>query len=181
MERHVAFVRNVMIGREGLHRQVLLEAVGQSGGMHATSFISTGNVAFDLDPAGVDTFTGAVEDHVAGVIGRREPVFVRTLGLVVDLADRDPFDPPPFAGVVDRSVTFCPHDVERDLVLPYVTDRGDLTIFRAIGREVFSVNRMVDGRTRAPGGIIERMVGAPVTTRAWSTIQRIVAKERHLV
>jgi uncharacterized protein (DUF1697 family) len=178
MDRHVALVRNVMIGREGLHRQVLLEAVERSGGGRPRSFISTGNVAFDLKPGDLDPFVEELEDRIEGVIGRREAVYVRTLERLVGMVDGGPFDRPPFPDVRDRSVTFCSHEIEGELSLPYVTNRGDLSIFRAEGREVFSVNRMVDGRTRAPGGIIERMLGSRVTTRAWSTIQRIVALER---
>ena len=47
MPRQAAFVRNVMIGREGLHRQVLLDVVERAGGRAPRSYISTGNVTFD--------------------------------------------------------------------------------------------------------------------------------------
>ena len=45
-------------------------------------------------------------------------------------------------------------------------------------REVFAVGRDVDGRRQAPGGVVERAAAEPTTSRAWSTVERIVAKLR---
>jgi uncharacterized protein (DUF1697 family) len=176
MARYVGFVRNVMIGREGLHRTVLLEAVESAGGADPVSYISTGNVTFDLAPAKLRRFRADLEDRIAAVIGRTEPVFIRSFAELAHLHARNPFEPPPFADVHDRVVTFCADPVEGVLELPSTTDRGDVVMFAAAGREVFTVTRLVDGRTGGPGGIIEQLIGARVTTRAWSTVDRIVAR-----
>lgn len=176
MPRYVAFVRNVMIGREGLHRTVLLAAVAAASGEDPVSYISTGNVTFDLEPDQLAPFQSNLEHRIAAVIGRNEPVFIRTFAELAELHERNPFEPPPFPNVHERVVTFCPVPVAELVDLPHVTERGDLSIFAAHGCELFSANRLVDGRTRAPGGIIERMLGTRVTTRGWSTIERIVAK-----
>ncbi len=176
MSRHVGFVRNVMIGREGLHRPVLLAAVAAAGGEDPVSYISTGNVTFDLAAAKVASFQSDLEHRIATVIGRHEPVFIRTFAELAELYERNPFEPPPLPNTHERVVTFCAMPTADLLDLPFVTERGDLSIFAAAGCEVFSANRLVAGRTRAPGGIIERMLGTQVTTRAWSTIERIVAK-----
>lgn len=163
-----------MIGREGLHRTVLLEAVAAAGGENPVSYVSTGNVTFDLEPDQVAELQSGLEDRIASVIGRHEPVFIRTFAALAEMHERNPFEPPPFADVHERVVTFCPMPVAELLDLPFVTERSDLSIFAAAGSELFSANRLVAGRTRAPGGIIERMLGTRVTTRAWSTIERIV-------
>ena len=44
-------------------------------------------------------------------------------------------------------------------------------------REVYSITVLVDGRTKAPGGHVERLVSSPVTTRSWNTVRRVVTKE----
>lgn len=179
MRRHVGFVRNVMIGREGLHRVVLLDAVVAAGGVDPVSYISTGNVSFDLEPHGVDGFRDDLEERIEAVIGRHEPVFVRTLDELATLHRRNHFAEEPFDDVVERVVTFCPDSVEGRFDLPLILDKGRIAIFAAAGNELFSVNRLVAGRTRAPGGLIEKMLGAKVTTRAISTVERIVAKDGH--
>ena len=70
--RFAAFVRAVMIGREGLHRTVLLDIAEQAGGDEPVSYISTGNLTVDLEPTDVDRWRTEVEDGVEAVIGRRE-------------------------------------------------------------------------------------------------------------
>jgi hypothetical protein len=70
-------VRNVMPGREGLDRDVLLRLVDAAGGRSAESHPATGNLTFDGAPSQLDAVVRRLEDGIAGVIGRREPVAVR--------------------------------------------------------------------------------------------------------
>src|SRR5215213_6116819 len=62
--RWVAFVRNVMVGREGLRREVLIDLAREAVGTNVTSHLSTGNLTFTAD----DTTPGALADGLeAGV------------------------------------------------------------------------------------------------------------------
>jgi hypothetical protein len=49
--RYVGLVRNVMLGREGLHRDVLLRPVDAAGGRSAQSHLAAGNLTFDTAPS----------------------------------------------------------------------------------------------------------------------------------
>ena len=89
--RYVGLVRNVMLGREGLHRDVLLRLVDAAGGRDAASHLATGNLTFDAAPGRLDDVVRRLEDGIAGVIGHREPVVVRTAGWFRDLVAGDPF------------------------------------------------------------------------------------------
>ena len=71
--RFVGFIRHVMIGREGLHRVALLERVASLGGGRPVSFITTGNIAFDLAPAALEDFVEALEDEIAVIIVGASP------------------------------------------------------------------------------------------------------------
>jgi hypothetical protein len=42
--RWLGLIRNVMVGREGLHRAVLLDLAARAGGADVRSFLTTGNV-----------------------------------------------------------------------------------------------------------------------------------------
>jgi uncharacterized protein (DUF1697 family) len=173
---HVGFVRAVMIGREGLHRQVLLDIVERAGGADARSYISTGNVSFDADPDEIDTIVTTIEDEIAAVVDRPTPVFVRRLADLRALVRGDPFADAPISEPSHRLVTFVRGRVPDSIQLPIVSGRGYFHVFGQRDGAIFSVTREVDGRTRDPGGIIEGRVGRPVTTRAWGTITRIVDK-----
>jgi uncharacterized protein (DUF1697 family) len=89
--RYVGLVRTVMLGREGLHRDVLLRLLAEAGGRSAASHLATGNVTFDAAPAQLDAVVRRLEDGIAGVIGRREPVIVREAAWFRDLVEADPF------------------------------------------------------------------------------------------
>jgi uncharacterized protein (DUF1697 family) len=173
---YVAFVRAVMIGREGLDRHVLLDMFDLAGATRSTSYISTGNVSFEAPPERVAAIVEQVESDLEHLLGRPTELFVRTLSELGHMRASEPFTPPPFDEPRDRVVTFFRDAVPEQQELPIVSQRGDFSVFLASGREVFSVTREIAGRTQAPGGVIERLAGERVTTRAWSTIERIVDK-----
>ena len=164
-----------MIGREGLHRQVLLDIVEAAGGRDARSYISTGNVSFDADPDGVADLVAIVEGEITGVVGRPTQVFVRRLTELETMVSVDPFAEPPFEPV-ERIVAFFRDAVPGTFAIPTWSDRRDIAVIGSGRREIFCINREVDGRVRGPGGWVERTGGQPVTTRAWGTITRIVDK-----
>ncbi|MGN6300029.1 MAG: DUF1697 domain-containing protein [Angustibacter sp.] len=88
--RWVAFVRNVMVGREGLDRERLLDVARRAGGEDVRSHITTGNLTLtaDDDP---DALARQLEDGVSAVIGRREMVAVRPVEWVRELVATTPF------------------------------------------------------------------------------------------
>lgn len=175
--RHVAFVRNIMIGREGLTRQVLLGFFESHGARQSASYISTGNVGFSCAPSYLHHLVTGVEESIAEVLGRSEPLYVRRLARLAEISAAEPFAGSLGEMAAERVVTFTHNPVELSIELPFTSERGDVAILRIDDREIYSVSIMVDGRTRAPGGIIERLVGDRVTTRSWNTVQRIVAWE----
>ena len=177
--RHVGFVRNVMIGREGLHRQVLLDLFSDAGAEAPRSYISTGNVSFSATEAELPELISSVEEGIAAVIGRPEEVFVRSIRSLEDLAASDPFVGSPYPETVERTVSFVPPGTDLGaLAIPAESRSGRVCMFRATEREVLSAGRRVGGRTEGAGGLVERKLGCRITSRAWSTILRIVDSPR---
>lgn len=173
---YVGFVRAVMQGRDGLHRDVVLDIVGSSGGANPATYLTTGNVSFDVEPDDVDRVVAEIESGIEQVVQRPTPVFVRSLDHVRALVDRAPFDHAPHDTPHDRLVTMVRGVVDESFEIPIVSPRGDYHVFEVDGGEIFSITIDVGGRMQNPGGIIERIAGEPVTTRAWGTIRRIVDK-----
>ena len=173
-DRWVAFIRNVMIGREGLHRRVLLDLFQEAGAAGSRSYISTGNVTFTAARSRVASITTAVEAGLEEVIGRREELFVRAIPYLAGLVAEEPFAHGPYPDPSERTVSFLP-EPRPSPVLPIESKRGDVIVFAARPGELFAVNRLVDGRTSGAGGLIERALGLRVTTRSWNTVLRVVA------
>lgn len=173
--RYVGLVRNIMIGREGMHRVRLLERLEQLGAEDPVSFISTGNFAFDLAPEALPELVGRFESWLLDTLGRPELLFVRELGEVEALVDADPFGHLP-EEAIERGVSFAKTPLA--IEVPWTSKRGDAVIFRVAGREAYGHSRMVAGRTTGFGGYVERLAGQRVTTRGFRTLERIVRKER---
>lgn len=165
-----------MIGREGLRRDVLLDVFRQAGAIDPASHLGTGNVSFEVGDDDLAHVTAHVEESLEALLGRPTPLFVRSLGELRALLAADLFGAPPFPEVRDHIVTFFRAQVPEQLDLPI--EHADWVVFGRGPGEVVSVTRARDdGRhPGAPGGVIERLAGEPVTSRALSTIERIVAK-----
>jgi uncharacterized protein (DUF1697 family) len=176
MTTWVAFVRAVMIGREGLDRTVLLDMFGRAGASDAVSYISTGNVSFRCSDDALGDVVEHVERELHELLARPTPVFVRTEEELRSLVGANPFAEEPDWDIVAREVSLFAGRVPDHLVVPIRSPRGDWEVFAATDREVFSVQRLVDGRTQSPGGRVERLAREPITTRAVGTIERILEK-----
>ena len=165
-----------MIGREGLHRSVLVEIFHTAGATDARSYISTGNVSFSAPPRALAAITSRAEDRIADVIGRPEPVFVRSVDYLSKLVASDPFSSSPFPDPVERTVSFTQSPIDPGGIdLPVWSHRTDVALFGATAGEVFAVGRLIDGTGGGGGGLVERTIGQAVTTRSWNTVLRIVA------
>jgi uncharacterized protein (DUF1697 family) len=163
-----------MIGRQGLSREVVLQAFVESGASDPRSYLATGNVSFDADDDVLGNLTSLVERAIAKTLGRHEPIFVRSVARLTELAAGDPFDGYRTSDVHERCVTFLPGDRRWDQALPIASRRNDVSVIAASGPEVFSVTRRISGRPGNPGALIERAIGAPVTTPNWNTVERIL-------
>ena len=173
--RYCAFVRNVMIGREGLHREVLLDLFDSAGAGTPRSYISTGNVSFSSQVTALPDIAASVEEGIDATIGRSEPIFIRPMSHLADLVADDPFADAPYDDAVERTVSFLPADTDPShLELPLEATSGRVSIFAATTTEILSVGRSVGGRTQGAGGFVERELGCRVTSRAWSTVLSIV-------
>ena len=175
--RQAAFIRNVMVGREGLTRAVLVDLAQRAGGARPRAYLSTGNLTFDLPAEDVPGWVASMEEGIERVIGRREQVFVRSIGHLESLVAADPFAASPFADPHERAVSLLPPGARLGAErLPLCSRRGDLIVFAATATEAFTVTRVVDGRVTGSGALIERETGCRITTRAWGTIERIVKR-----
>ena len=170
--RYVGLVRNVMLGREGLHREVLLGLVDGAGGRDARSHLTTGNLTFDAAPSQLDGIVRRLEDGIAQVIGHREPVVVREAAWFRDLVASDPFTAFP----VDRweiAVAFLPL---RSAPLDPAAVPAIAGLEAVAGRphELLMAGRR-DVRRPGVTYLLPRPWRDEATTRAWSTIQRLAS------
>jgi len=173
---HVAFLRNVMVGRAGLTRAVLAGAFGDCGASFAESFLATGNIIFDPGALPAREVAECVARRLREDLGLREPFFVRSLGDLDALQAARPFSAAPGGDVHERTVSFF-DELARPLPpLPIRSKRGDCEVFLLGEREAYGVTWFIDGRTGNPGKLVEDLGSTLVTTRNWRTIERLVRR-----
>jgi len=172
VSRHVAFIRNVMIGRSGLHRDVLLRIFADAGAHDPRSHLATGNVSFDWGGADMNELVVATQLGIERTMGRFEPVFVRSVAALRRSVESQPFRITPVRDFGHRCVTFTESPSRTDL--PIVSSRHDVYIFDFVGTDWFSVTRLVEGRGGNVNRMVETALSCAATTRNWNTIERIV-------
>lgn len=172
--RFVGFVRAVMVGREGLHRQVLIDAFEQAGATGVRSHLATGNVSFHAERDRVDAIRVDVEAALAALLRRVTPVITRSQGELEALVASDPFRDQPYERPRDLAVLFFAGDVPGTLTVPFDYSEST-TVFGKNRREAFiATTDRADGRhPGSPMGVIERQTGQLVTARAWSTVLKV--------
>jgi len=179
---YAAFFRNVNLGRPHCPTRAQLEAAFlESGAASASSFLVNGTLVYACEP-GERPRAVALRACAAlrASCGLREPVFVRSVAVLGELVARRPF-----AGVVAEGrdtccITFLQSHKPPLPATPCAAQRGAVEFIAFDGSEAFSVARLAGGgrgsNIGSPNAVLERLLDAPATTRAWRTIERLVSK-----
>ena len=160
-----------MLGREGLHRSVLLELVSAAGGSEPRSYLTTGNVTFAADAAAVSDIGERLEVSLAAVLGRNEIVAIRSRAWLRALAAREPFrtyDPATW----HQEVAFLPASA-RPLEEVHVTETGSTRVVEVGPRELLTARPIGGPPGPHANPLLERLSGARATSRGWGTLLRL--------
>ncbi len=165
-----------MLGREGLHRDVLLEVVTAAGGHQPQSYLTTGNVTFAAHSDAVLDVVNQLESSVADVLGRHEMIAVRSREWLRALVERDPF------GAYDeqawhQEAAFLSASAQ-PLVQPSIPKTGSTVVVELGSRELLTVRPVGGPRGPHANPLLERLTGAPATSRGWRTLRRL-ARDAH--
>ena len=176
--KYAAFFRNVNLGHLNCPTKAQLEAAFViAGAESAASFLTNGTVvfavAFGIEPHDV---LAAAHRTLQVECGLREPAYIRAVDYLVGLVALDPFAFVERSSVHECCVSFMPHGVTLP-ALPLESSRGDVEVFRSTGTEALSLSRKVGTTPGSPNAFLEKLLGSPVTTRAWNTVVRLV--QRH--
>ena len=168
--RYVGLIRNVMVGREGLHREVLLRLLAEAGAGNGSSYLSTGNMLFDASPSRLAAVVKRFETGIETVVGRREPVIVRELAWIREFVGADPFAGFP-SEEWERVVAFLPLAAPR-LEAADLVDAENTTIVAVRPHEFLAASRY-GVRRPGPLRVLEESTRQRGTSRSWSTLERL--------
>jgi uncharacterized protein (DUF1697 family) len=174
---YIAFVRNVMIGREGLLQKTLTTIFEMAGCENVKSYLSTGNVSFNYFGDDIQLLATNLESEIQKIIGRKEDVFIRDLAYLKAIKDNNYFSGnTTLENIYECCITFAAIKIKYSFLLPLYSKRKDVELFKILDSEAYSVTRLIEGRTSSAGKIIEKELDIRVTTRNWNTIDKIINK-----
>lgn len=177
MSRYAAFLRAINVGGHTLKMADLrasFEALGFGG---VDTFIASGNVVFDSSVVDEARLERVVERALEADFGYPVETFVRSIGELIEIAQRNPFDQEDLAdnehsvyvAFLDRAPTG--EAIERLAALATDDDT-----FAVVGREAWWLRRGGIGTSGFSGGLLEKTLGMPVTVRGLPTIARVLAR-----
>lgn len=174
--RLVAFFRNLNLGqRLAPSRAQLEQAFLEGGATTAASFQTNGTVVFDAPSlrSGLKVVRLAGEQFHSRN-GFAEPAFVRSWAHLVSLVERQPFATPSDPTFHAHAVTFLHAQADVDRELPLCNALNDVRVVAYTEGEMLCAAHRRGPLVGNPNVFAEKLFGLPATTRAWSTIERLL-------
>jgi uncharacterized protein (DUF1697 family) len=93
MERYVAFLRGMNLGKRRIKNDELRAEFETLGFADVATFRASGNVIFGADSKSEGALTKTIEAGLGEALGYEVPVFLRSCAEVAAIAAAEPFDP----------------------------------------------------------------------------------------
>ena len=175
MNRYVAFLRGMNLGRRRIKNPELCAAFEDIGFTNVSAFLASGNVIFDSDESDLVAVSRSIEDGLRVSLGYEVPTFLRSADEVRSIASHKPF-----AGVTAErtgklQVAIIGPEADqsaRDSVLKLSNDADLLEI---ADRELYwwPIGNFLD--TQLDLNALESILG-PFTIRTKNTIERLAVR-----
>lgn len=175
MPRYVAFLRAINVGGHTVKMDRLRGLFEELDFANVETFIASGNVLFDSGSKRTDVLEQRIERHLAQALGYEVATFARELRALDAIAHRHPFDGFEkhghglWVGFLKASLT--PEQTQKVLGHETPIDR-----FHVEASEAYWLSHGRFSDSTVSGKSLERAIGAPVTFRNVTTVQKLAAR-----
>jgi uncharacterized protein (DUF1697 family) len=175
--RYVALLRAVNVGGRGLvTKEALRTAFVRAGGANVRTFIASGNVLFDSEPARVDAIVADARRRLGAVLGAEPVVILRSAAEMQRLLRRGPFAGVDAPAAIKRYILFLAAAPAHRPRLPVTHAKEALDLVHVAARDCWVVSRRKpSGMYGFPGIFVEDVLGVAGTARNWSTVTKLAA------
>jgi uncharacterized protein (DUF1697 family) len=176
--KFATFYRNVNLGQSRSPTRLQLEgALAEAGAIEPHSFQTNGTAVFTAASlAAAREIVARAGSVMALTCGLREPAFTIELEPLAALVAEQPFAGIEAERLNEFNASFMNDAQLARLSAPLVSPRGDVEVIRVTAFVALSVSRRVGAGMGSPTPFFEKLLGAPVTTRGWGTIERLARK-----
>jgi uncharacterized protein (DUF1697 family) len=156
--------------------EVLRQVFASLGFSGVTTFIASGNVAFETRAKNVRMLERKIEKKLRAALGYDVGVFIRTDAELREIARFEPFRPSQIHGGAGVNIVFLLDELderskESVMALGTVTDE-----FRIHGREIYWLRRKKPGKSPFSTVPLEKILRRPFTIRGANTVRKLAAK-----
>jgi len=171
---HVALLRGINVGgRNKLPMKELASLFRDAGSREVETYIQSGNVVFEAEPALADRIAGVVSEAIRRDFGLDVPVVTRTEYELARVVDTNPF----LEGGGDESilhVAFLADLPDADRVRSLDPNRSPPDEFAVAGREIYLRCPNGMARTKLTNAYFDSRLATVSTMRNWRTVSTLL-------
>jgi len=176
-ERCVAFLRAINVGGHTVRMEVLRSHFEELGLRRVSTFIASGNVIFDEAGATGRRLESRIERHLESNLGYAVATFVRTIGELAEVIEKQPFPAGELAVKGHRLyVAFLRARPSGRVIAELRAATSATDVLEVVGRELYWLSRIPMSESTMSGARIEKLVSGPTTVRNMNTVNRLLAK-----
>ena len=175
---YVAFLRGINVGGRRSVKMSELEAVFLSLGYEKVrTVLASGNLIFEGPKSAPDLVAGDIRKKLEARLGLKTDLILRPLSGIRRLVKSDPFKGFAVMPETRLYVTFLPGKSRSAQAYRYESPEKDVRIFGLSRGEVGTVLTLSPRRgTTDLMTILDRQFGRNVTSRNWTTVQKIAER-----
>ncbi len=175
MNRYVAFLRGMNLGRRRIKNPELCVAFEHIGFTNVAAYLASGNVIFDAEEAGPDVVAGSIEDGLRASLGYEVPTFLRSADEVRAIAGYAPFADVTEERTGKMQVAMVRDEVDESARASVLELSNDADLLEMVGRELYwwPKGNFLDSELDLK--VVEGILG-PVTIRTKGTVERLAKK-----
>lgn len=175
MNRYVAFLRGMNLGRRRIKNPELCAAFEDIGFSNVSAFLASGNVIFDTADSDPGAVSRSIEDGLRISLGYEVPTFLRTADEVRAIADYQPF-----VDVTDErsgkmQVAMIGREVDQSARHSVLELSNDADMLEIVGRDLYWWPNGNFADSELDLKAIQNIVG-PFTVRTKNTMERLTKR-----
>ena len=171
--RYVALLRGINVtGNTMIKMAELKESFESLGLKNVTSYVNSGNLAFDSRKVPEKGLVKKLEDVIEKDFGKRVQVMVREQNEIPKILSANPYDGE-FESHKEMHVLFLKDEVPKERFAEVREAAPKAERFTIKGREIYCHLPMGVADSLMGRGLVEKKLKIPVTARNWRTVQKL--------
>jgi uncharacterized protein (DUF1697 family) len=172
--RTIAFLHAINVEGRLVANSTLRDLFVEMGFGNVRTFISTGNVVFDLPTRPTQLMAKKIEDHLQANLGFDVPTFLRTQAEVQAIVRHRAFDAATMAAAKEMHVGFVAIPLSSEAVQRLMALRTPLDQFHVDGRDIYWLCRSRRTASDFSSQAFQKTLRVPATFRPLSTLLRLL-------